>query len=60
MLTSMRNFLELLFQITKFIEKQLVTIDRVLPLLEFLLNSYKIDALSHTIDKIIKLSIDTE
>jgi hypothetical protein len=57
-LTSMRDFLEPFFQITKYTEDRRATIDRVLPLLDFLLDRYKTDALSHTADDFIKLSID--
>ncbi len=57
-LTSMRNFLEPFFQITKYTEGRHATIDRVLPSLDFLLDRYENGALSHTADDFMKLSID--
>ncbi len=57
-LTSMRNFLEPFFQITKYTEGRHATIDRVLPSLDFLFDRYDTGALSHTADDFMKLSID--
>jgi hypothetical protein len=57
-LTSIRNFLEPFYQITKYTEGRHATIDRVLPLLDFLLDRYETGALSHTADDFMKLSID--
>ncbi len=59
-LTSIRDFLELFFQITKYTERQHTTIDRVLLLLDFLLDRYKIGVLLHVVDNFIKLAINTE
>ena len=57
-LTSMRDFLQPFFQITKYTEGRNATINRVLPSLDFLLDRYELGALSHTTDDFMKLSID--
>jgi len=56
----MRNFLESFFQITKYTKRRHATIDRVLSSLDFLLDRYEIDALSHIVNDFMKLSIDVE
>ena len=59
-LISIRDFLDLFFQIIKYTKKQHAIIDKKKLLLDFLLDKYKIDAFSHIVVNFIKLSIDTK
>jgi len=58
MLISMKDFLKLFFQITKYTKRQYTTINRVLLLIDFFLDRYEIDALLYIVNNFIKLSID--
>jgi hypothetical protein len=57
-LTSMRDFLQPFFQVTKYTEGRHATINKVLPSLDFLLIRYELGAVSHTADDFMKLAID--